>query len=109
MFELKASIFVPFSQTLDGQQADDSWRRVLRGKGTLGESLHCLLQSNLGNHRPAKLLASWLRTNTPKFAGFVARMRYQAVEPLWRLRGEAQHGSVDETEARRVYELASKI
>jgi hypothetical protein len=33
----------------------------------------------------------------------------QQFQPLWALRAKAQHDSVTETEARRVYELASQF
>ena len=56
--ELKARVFEPFARTYSGT-SDEHWKRVLNGRGTLGDLLRCLLQTQDCNSDPAKALAFW--------------------------------------------------
>jgi tetratricopeptide (TPR) repeat protein len=108
-FELRERVFKPFALVAPLPGGDEYWRKVLTGRGTLGDMLNCLLVTQRGTHPLAVSLREWLFEHLPAFWRFVKDAHVQQFQPLWALRAKAQHDSVTETEARRVYELASQF
>ena len=107
-FELKARVFRPFaSERSVASGIDDHWRRVLAGRGTLGEMVQCLAQTKTPLHSLAKALAEWLG-RVPTLRSFVQRRSLAQLMAVARLRGQAQHDSVTEAETRTAYAEAAE-
>lgn len=72
----------------------------------LGELVQLLLQARLPVHRESRALRDWINANHPRLPIYLTNTPVRRLEQLATLRGEAQHGSVTEEQARRVYEEA---
>jgi hypothetical protein len=68
-----------------------------------------LLQTRHPVHPMATQLAEWLGEHNPTFRSFVTNPAAKRLHELSRLRGQAQHDSVSEAEARQVYEDATRL
>ena len=109
--ELKAKVFGPFASIdhiglpmdSEGRVARQyvGWRRALRGQGMLGDMIECLLQARHPNHEAARALKVWLSEQQPGLARYL-ESRSNRLKDLPRLRGDAQHSSIQESDARKV-------
>ena len=111
-FELKERVFRPFAASQPTLKAQDEyWRRVLAGKGTLGEMIECLLQARVPLHPVAKELRKWLDAHQPALQKHLSKIQPHQLIALTKLRGQAQHGeaSLTETETRAVFAEAGEL
>src|SRR5262249_44450748 len=108
-FELKERVFRPFAGSAPLAPPDDHWKRALSGRGMLGQMIECLLQARQPNHATAKQLAGWLATNLPRLRDHIRKSSPVNLLKLARLRGQAQHESIDETETRWVFHEAEGL
>ena len=107
---LKELVILPFqSANADVRAPDDGWKRVLEGKGTLGQLIECMLQARFPNHQSAKQLAAWLDENKPSFKKYLSRTPPQRLLAFNKLRGQAQHDAISENEARKIYSEAIEL
>jgi tetratricopeptide (TPR) repeat protein len=109
-FELKDRVFHPFADShLEVKVPDRHWGNVLAGKGTLGQMIECLLQARVPVHPLARELRKWLDTNRPALPKHLSKVQPHRLLEFSTLRGQAQHGSVTETETRAVFAEAAEL
>jgi hypothetical protein len=108
-FELKARVFGPFADFTSLEPPDDYWKRALVGRATLGEMVGCLLQVRMKSHPMAQQLASWLRTNNAGLFAYLHTPYSYRLSVMAATRGEAQHGSVNESQTREVFTEAAAV
>jgi len=109
-FELKERVFAPFVADSPGLcPPDEHWKRALAGRGMLGEMIECLLQSRQPNHQTAKQLSAWLTANRPGLREHIRKARPRQLLQLAKLRGQAQHASVTESETRELFVEAADM
>jgi hypothetical protein len=97
--ELKARIFSPFAATKPSLvDLDDRrlgiWKKVLNGKGTLGQLIGCLRESQTPSGATAKRLNEWLEERHPRLPNFI-RANKQKLQAIADLRGEGAHDSAE--------------
>lgn len=108
-FELKERVFRPFAESARIAPPDEHWKRALTGRGMLGQMIECLLQARQPNHPVARQLSEWLATNLPRLREHIRKTRPASLLKLAKLRGQAQHESVDETDTRQVFHEAEDL
>jgi hypothetical protein len=116
-FELKARIFAPFARaTRDLSDLDERWTHVMGGRGTLGELITCLCESQDASEEAPKRLARWL-ARQPKLLNYLRTSR-KKLDDLVTLRNRAQHGDasgtpdsipIGEEDVRRLYKHATAL
>ncbi len=107
---LRDAIFIPFSQSHPTlAPPNNHWRAVLSGRGMLGELIECLLQARIPQSVAAKALREWVDAHCRRLLPFLTKTDPKRLLELARLRGEAQHGSVTETQTRFVFEVAQAL
>jgi tetratricopeptide (TPR) repeat protein len=108
-FELKERVFRPFAESARIAPPDEHWKRALTGRGMLGQMIECLLQARQPNHPTAKQLSEWLAMNLPRLREHIRKTPPASLLKFARLRGQAQHESVDETDTRQVFHEAEDL
>ena len=79
-----------------------------RDRATLGQRLACLRQAR--DRSPAgRELAKWLLQHKPALLNYLGLQRADGFTRLNRLRGEAQHNTVTQADARLVFEDAAGL
>jgi hypothetical protein len=75
----------------------------------LGQMIECLLQARQPNHPAAKQLSEWVGVNLPSLREHLRKTRPASLLRFAKLRGQAQHESVDETDTRQVFHEAEGL
>lgn len=108
-FELKERVFGPFAASAQVTAPNDYWKRALSRQATLGQMIECLLQTREPAHSTAKQLSGWLTTELPRLRDQIRKIPQQRLLGFARLRGQAQHDSVTESETREVFFVAVQL
>lgn len=108
-FELKERVFRPFAESSAIIPPNEHWNRALTGRGMLGQMIECLLQARQPNHSTAKQLSEWLAVNLPGLRDHIRTTPPARLLKLAKLRGQAQHESVSETDTRQVFHEAEDL
>lgn len=108
-FELKARVFGPFAASAQITAPNEYWKRALSGQATLGQMIECLLQTREPTHSTAKQLSAWLITEVPRLREQIRKVPPKRLLEFARLRGQAQHASVTDSEAREVFLVAVQL
>ena len=107
--ELRHSVFRLFlgdhPSAPDVTPRPSEWIKVHQDRATLGQMLVCLRQAK--DRSPAgRALAEWLRQHKPKLLNYLGLQTNDELTRFNQLRGDAQHGTVTQAEARQVFEDA---
>lgn len=109
-FELKCRVFEPFAAESRSKidSRDEIWIKVIRGYGTLGQLIECLLASLRPDSPPKHLLRARLYKHHKPLVAELTRSETDLRE-LHRLRGAAQHDTLAEAGVRQLFALVCRI